>query len=72
LERISKEYGLEINTGKTVKLKLLTNGGENTVVKMNRKEADVDKFVCSGSVVEKNVVPKMIQERTERLQNFIL
>jgi hypothetical protein len=39
----------------TVMLKLLRNGGKNTVVKINVKEVqEVDKFVYLGSVAEKN------------------
>jgi hypothetical protein len=54
-ERVNKEYGLQINLGKTVMLKLLRNGGRNTVVKINGKEVkEIDKFVCFESVVEKN------------------
>jgi hypothetical protein len=55
LERVSKEYGLQINLEKTALLKLSTNGGKKTVVKINGKEIKyVDKFVYLGSVVEKN------------------
>jgi hypothetical protein len=36
-------------------LKLLRNRGKNTAVKINGKQIkEVDKFVCLGSMVEKN------------------
>jgi hypothetical protein len=47
LEKVSKEYGLEIKLEKTAMLKLSRNGGKNTAVKRNRKKRkEVDGFVC--------------------------